>query len=315
MSRAQGLVDEGERKRRVKEVLMEAISVRGRGRLGNPLLASEHGPRRRLQFLGPQSYEIQDIGADDKDQRRVSVVERGQGRRSEIVLYGTEIKWWSCQRGNIVNRCSFLRRMEAGKVLLWCLRVSIQVGGGCAVINLGGRGGRFQKWLPKVRRMGRDQGCDIRTRFMEQDFGRRSRTYFNQSTGGSFGQRRVGLVPERLKDLVEGTDDGLGMLGDEEVASPSLLQLLAMFHEGMGGGRPLDGDSFGALEPSVSEVLNWVLRRISEVSQLLGISFEGHEAEAMRLFSAVDMSWRNGVSSTEVVRSGAPRQKGEKGVA
>ncbi|GMP56625.1 hypothetical protein CsSME_00021044 [Camellia sinensis var. sinensis] len=104
-------------------------------------------------------------------------------------------------------------------------------------------------------------------------------------------------VSERWKDLVEGTDDGLGMLGDEEVASPSLLQLLAVFHEGMGGGRPLDGDGFGASEPSASEVSNWVLERISE---------------AMRLFLAAEMSWRSGVSSTEVVRSGAPCQKGER---
>ncbi|CAL5341337.1 unnamed protein product [Camellia sinensis] len=43
------------------------------------------------------------------------------------------------------------------------------------------------------------------------------------------------------------------------------------------------------------EVSAWVLSRINEVSQLQGVSFEGHEEEALRLFSALEESWRGEV--------------------
>ncbi|KAI8009722.1 hypothetical protein LOK49_LG06G02227 [Camellia lanceoleosa] len=36
--------------------------------------------------------------------------------------------------------------------------------------------------------------------------------------------------------------------------------------------------------PQPEEVSDWVLSRINEVSQLLGVLFEGHEAEALQLF-------------------------------
>ncbi|KAF5932632.1 hypothetical protein HYC85_028803 [Camellia sinensis] len=65
--------------------------------------------------------------------------------------------------------------------------------------------------------------------------------------------------------------------GIEVAANFKLLQLLAMSYAGLGGGMPIDEDCFGASEPSASEVLDWVLGQISEVSRLLGISFEGHE--------------------------------------
>ncbi|KAI7998441.1 hypothetical protein LOK49_LG10G01955 [Camellia lanceoleosa] len=45
------------------------------------------------------------------------------------------------------------------------------------------------------------------------------------------------------------------------------------------------------LEASSEEVVSkWVLSRISEVSRLLDVSFEGHETEALRLFIAVETS-------------------------
>ncbi|KAI7981849.1 hypothetical protein LOK49_Contig11G00022 [Camellia lanceoleosa] len=47
--------------------------------------------------------------------------------------------------------------------------------------------------------------------------------------------------------------------------------------------------------PSTEEVSNWVLSRIHEVSQFLGVSFEGHEDEAMNLFIAIEESWKEGV--------------------
>ena len=41
------------------------------------------------------------------------------------------------------------------------------------------------------------------------------------------------------------------------------------------------------------EVSEKVLGQISEVSKMLGVTFEGHEIEAMRLFSAIEDSWRS----------------------
>ncbi|GMP85128.1 hypothetical protein CsSME_00038410 [Camellia sinensis var. sinensis] len=60
--------------------------------------------------------------------------------------------------------------------------------------------------------------------------------------------------------------------------------------------------------PSNSAVSEWVLERISEVSCLLGVSFEGHEAEAMRLFSAIEASRRPGSSGSGKTSSVAGRK-------
>ncbi|CAL5342473.1 unnamed protein product [Camellia sinensis] len=46
--------------------------------------------------------------------------------------------------------------------------------------------------------------------------------------------------------------------------------------------------------PSLDEVSDWVLDHISEVSKFLGVSFEGHEDEALKLFSAIEASWTGG---------------------
>ncbi|GMQ09376.1 hypothetical protein CsSME_00052774 [Camellia sinensis var. sinensis] len=73
--------------------MRENVHDRGRGGSANLLLVPERGPQRRLLFLGPRSYKLEDIGADSRGRRMVSVVEQGQGRRSEIVLYGAEIRW------------------------------------------------------------------------------------------------------------------------------------------------------------------------------------------------------------------------------
>ncbi|GMQ02899.1 hypothetical protein CsSME_00048925 [Camellia sinensis var. sinensis] len=51
----------------------------------------------------------------------------------------------------------------------------------------------------------------------------------------------------------------------------------------------------GLEDPSIDAVSEWVLRRISEVNRSLGVSFEGHETEALRLFIVVETSWRQGV--------------------
>ncbi|GMP34337.1 hypothetical protein CsSME_00007246 [Camellia sinensis var. sinensis] len=44
--------------------------------------------------------------------------------------------------------------------------------------------------------------------------------------------------------------------------------------------------------PLAEEVSDWVLEQINDVNWLLGLSFEGHEDEALRLFSVVEASWR-----------------------
>ncbi|THG16912.1 hypothetical protein TEA_015717 [Camellia sinensis var. sinensis] len=63
------------------------------------------------------------------------------------------------------------------------------------------------------------------------------------------------------------------------------------------GSSELDKNGVRATE----EVSDWVLQRISEVSRVLELSFEGHEEEALRLFLAVEASWRQGSSSQEMV--------------
>ncbi|THG17801.1 hypothetical protein TEA_015414 [Camellia sinensis var. sinensis] len=48
----------------------------------------------------------------------------------------------------------------------------------------------------------------------------------------------------------------------------------------------------GGEPPGPGEVSTWVLSQMKEVSSLLWVSFVGHEKEAMRLFSAIEASWR-----------------------
>lgn len=45
---------------------------------------------------------------------------------------------------------------------------------------------------------------------------------------------------------------------------------------------------------STEEVSNWVLSRIHKVNQFLGVSFEGHEDKALKLFTAIEESWKEG---------------------
>ena len=47
---------------------------------------------------------------------------------------------------------------------------------------------------------------------------------------------------------------------------------------------------------SPDEVSKWVWRQIGAVSKLLGVTFEGHEREAMRLFSAIENSRRRNIA-------------------
>lgn len=62
--------------------------------------------------------------------------------------------------------------------------------------------------------------------------------------------------------------------------------------------------------PSSDEVSDWVLDRISEVSKFLGVSFEGHEDQALRLFSAIEVSWSGGGVGREEVQVVGKTDKG-----
>ncbi|GMP55259.1 hypothetical protein CsSME_00020125 [Camellia sinensis var. sinensis] len=84
-------------------------------------------------------------------------------------------------------------------------------------------------------------------------------------------------------------------LGVEVVAPGVFPDLnLKVSHSGVELGR--DGI------PSPEEVSKWVLERISEVSRVLGLSFERHEEKVLRLFSAVKESWRKGTPSKAGVK-------------
>lgn len=52
----------------------------------------------------------------------------------------------------------------------------------------------------------------------------------------------------------------------------------------------IDVDFQGTDPLQPEEVLAWVLSRINEVGQYLGVSFEGHEVEALKLFSTIEES-------------------------
>ena len=48
------------------------------------------------------------------------------------------------------------------------------------------------------------------------------------------------------------------------------------------------------------EVSEWVLQRISEVSRLVGVSFDGFEAEARQLFTAIEQKWHTKIIGEKV---------------
>ncbi|KAI7985573.1 Boron transporter 4 [Camellia lanceoleosa] len=104
------------------------------------------------------------------------------------------------------------------------------------------------------------------------------------------------------------------VLGNELVVTD--LQSLAVLHIDLVTGfkqKQKFGDSEGFSGediPSAEAMSQWVLDRISEVSRCLGLSFEGHEEEAMRLFGAVEASWRLGTPSSGVSRSLVTPSKG-----
>ncbi|GMP65641.1 hypothetical protein CsSME_00026350 [Camellia sinensis var. sinensis] len=100
-------------------------------------------------------------------------------------------------------------------------------------------------------------------------------------------------------------DNGIGIEGgatvgqwaDEGENLPLVLLPLAMeigestvVEVGTVSETPVTG--FQGNDPlGLGEVSAWVLPQIKEVSSLLGVSFVGHE-EAMKLFSAIEASWR-----------------------
>lgn len=61
--------------------------------------------------------------------------------------------------------------------------------------------------------------------------------------------------------------------------------------------------------PKTEKVLAWVLSRINGVSQYLGVSFEGHEVKALKLFSIIEESWRGGVPLGKEMRTKGQKQK------
>lgn len=62
--------------------------------------------------------------------------------------------------------------------------------------------------------------------------------------------------------------------------------------------------------PSSDEVSDWVLDRISEVSKFLGVSFEGHKDEALKLFSAIEASWTGGGMGGQAMQFAGQKDRG-----
>ncbi|THF94910.1 hypothetical protein TEA_007616 [Camellia sinensis var. sinensis] len=88
------------------------------------------------------------------------------------------------------------------------------------------------------------------------------------------------LGVEKFQVQSEGSVDMGSSSGSEEVVWEELgvllmLQPLAMVNVGIGGNNW--GMAFGDTVPTTEKFSEWVLSRISEVSCLLGVSFEGHE--------------------------------------
>ncbi|GMP83969.1 hypothetical protein CsSME_00037691 [Camellia sinensis var. sinensis] len=79
--------------------------------------------RRRLIFLGDRSYEFEKGLADAIGRRRVDIVERGQGVRQAIELFGAEIKWVADQmrKASKMNTVGvFLGRVSRGQRSVVC---------------------------------------------------------------------------------------------------------------------------------------------------------------------------------------------------
>ena len=56
-------------------------------------------------------------------------------------------------------------------------------------------------------------------------------------------------------------------------------------------------------EPASKKVSEQVLQQICEVSKVLGVTFEGHEMEAMHLFTTIELSRRGTTAKADVGRT------------
>lgn len=109
------------------------------------------GPRHRILFLGGRSFEFEEAIADHRGHRQLSIVERGQGLRREVVLSGFEVQWTARKlrtASRMSDRYSFLGRLE-GKgrsVATWLL--GEDNGGSSVQIVVTLEGKRTQIYLP-----------------------------------------------------------------------------------------------------------------------------------------------------------------------
>lgn len=108
-------------------------------------------PRRRILFLGGKSFEFKEAITDRRGHRQLSIVERGQGLRREVMLLGFEVQWTILKLktpSRVADRPSFLGRIEGkGRSVVTWLRgednggFSVQI-----VVTLAGK--RTQIYLP-----------------------------------------------------------------------------------------------------------------------------------------------------------------------
>lgn len=129
------------------------------------------------------------------------------------------------------------------------------------------------------------------------------------------GERRAGF--DQGDGLVWGAMAEADTEGRDELAL--VLQSLAVDRgnqEGLMGPTQVqfeDSNVFGRNGiPAAEDVSDWVLKRITEVSQLLGLSFKGYKEEALRLFSAIEASWRKGSPSNPVGTVAETNRRGKR---
>ncbi|KAI8001701.1 hypothetical protein LOK49_LG09G00353 [Camellia lanceoleosa] len=117
------------------------------------LVKAATGPRRRILFLGGRSFEFEEVVADHRGHRQLSIVERGQGLRREVVLLGFEVQWTARKlrtESCMSDRHSFSGRLEGkGQSVATWLRDEDN-GGFSVQIVVTSKGKRTQIYLPML---------------------------------------------------------------------------------------------------------------------------------------------------------------------
>ena len=119
--------------------------------------------------------------------------------------------------------------------------------------------------------------------------------------GGVGGLKIDGEVAQEVRECQCSWEEKWDMVRSDEAQGGVMAHPLAIAYPDHDIGSPrMDEDKS---KPSADEVSEQVLRQICEVSKVLGVTFAGHEMEAMRLFTAIELSRRGTTKTVDVGRT------------